>query len=105
MLTSSSSPQDPVPVDANAPVTTLADLPLLLDLKQIASIYRISVATIYRDLANGSFRPAPYKRNPYRWRRVDVERDLDSRTAYAAAPRRAPKARRVSAARRARAKK
>ena len=73
----------------DAPVTSLADLPLLLTLKQIANIYRISVATIYRDLALGTFRPAPYKRNPYRWRRVDVERDLDTRTAFAAAPRRA----------------
>lgn len=105
MMQSSPPALDPAPLEDDTPITTLANLGVMLTLKQVAKIYLVSVATMYRDLALGTFRPAPFRRNPYRWRRVDIERDLEQRTAYAAAPRRAPKSRRVSTARRPRAKK
>lgn len=60
-----------------APVTDLATLPLILTLPEIAAVYRVSAATIRRGLQSDTFRPLPFEKYPYRWRRDDVKRDLE----------------------------
>jgi len=59
-----------------AVVTNLDQLPLTLTLTEIAAVYRVSVSTIRRKLQNGTFRPRPFERYPYRWKRDDVAADL-----------------------------
>lgn len=49
----------------------------ILTLKEVAEIYRLSPWTIRRGLSKGTFRPRPFEKYPYRWRRVDVEADLN----------------------------
>jgi len=58
------------------PVTDLAALPLILTLKEVAAVYRLSIPTIRRGLKNGTFSPRPFDDYPYRWRRDDVAADL-----------------------------
>jgi hypothetical protein len=58
------------------PVTDLTKLPLLLTLDEVATIYRISIKTIRNRLSNGTFHLPPFATYPYRWRRSDVEADL-----------------------------
>jgi hypothetical protein len=60
-------------------VTDLSSLPVILTLKEIAQIYRVSEFTIRRGLQNGTFSPRPWDRYPYRWRRDDVALDLKRR--------------------------
>jgi hypothetical protein len=62
-----------------APITDLHQLPTILTLQEIAAVYRVSKATIRRGLQDSTFRPLPYEKYPYRWLRVDVERDLKTR--------------------------
>lgn len=62
-----------------APVSDLAALPVVLTIKEIAAIYRISTATIRRGLQQGTFSPQPWDRYPYRWNRDEVELDLKLR--------------------------
>lgn len=54
--------------------------PVLLDLEQVAEIYKLSPDSIRHSLTPKSkrvpFSPAPYAKYPLRWRRADVERDL-----------------------------
>jgi len=57
-------------------VSDLDALPLILTLKELATIYRLSVFTIRRQLQQGTFFPRPWDRYPYRWRREDVAADL-----------------------------
>lgn len=57
-------------------VTDLSSLPVILTLKEIAAIYRISLSTIRRGIQNGTFSPRPWDKYPYRWRRDDVAADL-----------------------------
>lgn len=60
-----------------AVVTKLDPIEPLLTLTEVAEIYRISPATIRRGLQNGTFSPQPFETYPYRWRPVDVARDLE----------------------------
>lgn len=60
-------------------VTDMDSLPVILTLKEMAGIYRISQSTIRRGLQNGTFRPRPWDRYPYRWNRDDVAADLKRR--------------------------
>lgn len=62
-----------------APVTNLDTLPVLLTIHDLAALYRISTATIYRRMRKGVFRPLPWDKAPYRWLRDDVRRDLETR--------------------------
>ena len=56
-----------------------APLPPLLTIHEVAVIYRLSEKTIRRRLRKGLFRPLPWDRDPYRWSKTDIERDLASR--------------------------
>ena len=63
----------------STPVFTVSDLdvlPLILTLKELATIYRLSVSTIRRQVQQGTFAPRPWDRYPYRWRREDIAADL-----------------------------
>jgi len=60
-------------------VSDLAALPLILTIKELATIYRLSVFTIRRQVQQGTFAPRPWDRYPYRWRREDVAADLNHR--------------------------
>ena len=59
------------------PVTDLSQLPLVLRIEDMLRILRIGRSTLDHQLANGTFRPAPFARWPYRWRRADVQRVLE----------------------------
>jgi len=61
------------------PITDLEGLPVVLTLKEISAIYRVSPTTIRRGLQNGTFRPRPWDAYPYRWLKSDVEKDLERR--------------------------
>lgn len=52
-------------------------MPLVLRIEDIMLILRISRSTLDHQLADGTFRPAPFARWPYRWRRADVQRMLE----------------------------
>lgn len=52
----------------------------VLTIKEIALIYTRSVPAIRKALQPSSgrvFTPRPYQRHPYRWRKVDVLRDVE----------------------------
>jgi hypothetical protein len=70
-----------IPMPAEKPVTDLSTLPLILVLEEVARIYRRAVPTVRRDLQNGTFRPAPFAKFPYRWLRSDIEADLERKSA------------------------
>jgi len=59
-----------------APVVDLQSLPVMLTLNEMSGIYRVSPLTIRRALSLQKFRPLPFEKYPYRWRREDVLRDL-----------------------------
>lgn len=44
--------------------------------EQVAAIYQRSVGGVKKACQLRKFRPAPHARLPYRWRKVDVLRDL-----------------------------
>lgn len=60
-------------------ITDLTGLPLILNLLDIAGIYRKSPSTIRRMLQAGTFRPRPWDTNPFLWTRDDVAADLKRR--------------------------
>lgn len=57
-------------------VSDLDALPVILTLKELAPIYRLSASTIRRQVQQGTFAPRPWDVYPYRWRRDDVAADL-----------------------------
>lgn len=62
-----------------SPVTDIERLPVILTLKEMSAIYRVSPLTIRRALSLDQFRPLPFEKYPYRWLRSDVARDLQTR--------------------------
>lgn len=66
----------PSPVPVPVPVSDLDALPVILTLGELAPIYRLSAATIRRQVQQGTFSPRPWDKYPYRWRREDVLADL-----------------------------
>jgi len=73
-------PSLPKPTPAKATlVVDLQQLPVILTLPEIASVYRVSPLTIRRGLQQNTFRPLPFDKYPYRWLREDVFRDLQTR--------------------------
>ena len=67
------------PAAAKVVVLDLKELPVILNLQEIAAVYRVSPLTIRRGLQNNTFRPLPFEKYPYRWLRDDVMRDLQTR--------------------------
>jgi hypothetical protein len=63
------------PIDP-APVVNLATLPVILKLRDMAAIYRVSERTIRDKAQRNEFRPIPFDKYPFRWRRDDVIRDI-----------------------------
>lgn len=51
---------------------------MLLTLEEVAQIYRRSPATIKTYLQRGIFSPLPCRKYPYRWKKSDIERDLEN---------------------------
>jgi hypothetical protein len=68
------SPTDVTPAFNAADTATW--LPTLTA-EQIAAIYQRSVGGIKQACQKGSFVPAPFQKQPYRWRRADVLRHLE----------------------------
>jgi predicted DNA-binding transcriptional regulator AlpA len=63
-----------------APVTDLGTLRhALLKLNEVAALYGLSPATIRTKLSRNTFRPLPFDKYPYRWRRDDVIHYLQTR--------------------------
>ena len=59
------------------PVSSFDALPLVLTIDEILAVYRIGRSTLRKQLAAGTFRPAPFAPNPYRWFKSDVQRHLE----------------------------
>ena len=57
-------------------IKSLEALPLVLTLNEIAAVYRQATSSSRRGLQNGTFRPPPRRRYPYRWYRDDLAADL-----------------------------
>jgi hypothetical protein len=64
--------------------------PVLMTVEHICIIYNRKVGGVKRQCISGTFRPAPFMRRPYAWRRSDVERHLGL-TAAEMRPRPAPR--------------
>jgi len=58
------------------PISDLTLLPVVLMVPEISRIYRLSTATIYKQIRAGVFVPPPWARRPYRWLREDILADL-----------------------------
>ena len=67
-------------LDAPA-ITSFDALPLVLTLDDMVRVYRIGNSTLRKQLAASAFRPLPFARDPYRWLKQDVQRDLERRAA------------------------
>lgn len=61
----------------------LESAPVVLNLDEVAAIYRCSVGHLRRKLPRGQFKPIPAFRNPYRWLKDDIAADLAQRAAAA----------------------
>lgn len=53
-----------------------ATWPPMLTADQIALIYQRSVGAVKKACQLRRFHPAPAKTHPYRWRKVEIERDV-----------------------------
>jgi hypothetical protein len=60
-----------------APVVTFDTLPLVMTVEDILAVYRIGYSTLRKQLANSTFEPRPFARDPYRWLKRDVQRHLE----------------------------
>jgi hypothetical protein len=76
---------------ASARITDLSQLPLVLTIDEMATLYRRAKSTIRRRIQQGTFRPTPYDGPPYRWLRAHVESDLQRRVTPPRRPRPAPR--------------
>jgi hypothetical protein len=65
-----------MPIKKLPPVTDLDALPVILTIKEVSAVYRISPLTIRRRLFENTFRPLPFDKYPYRWLKDDVVKDL-----------------------------
>lgn len=64
---------------AKGPITDFAQLPVLLTIAEVSALYRVSPLTIRRRLSTNEFRPLPWEKYPYRWRKDDIKRDIETR--------------------------
>jgi hypothetical protein len=58
--------------------TNVHGLEPLLTINDVAMIYGLSEGTIRRDLQRGTFQPEPWDKYPYRWKRSDIQEDLNT---------------------------
>lgn len=63
-----------------ATITSLATLPIFVNMEEVAEIYRLSLKTLRRKCSEGSFVPPPARKYPYLWRRDDIVRDINGPT-------------------------
>jgi len=63
--------------------------PLVLTTGQVAAIYQRSDGGLRKACQKGQFIPAPYKRRPWLWRKVDVLRDVEGARGMSLSTRRA----------------
>ena len=54
-----------------------------LTVEQIAAIYQRSVGGVRKAVQLGRFQPVPFQVQPYRWRKVDVLRQLEGARGFA----------------------
>jgi hypothetical protein len=59
------------------PVLRIEDLPIILTVRDLAAVLRVSTATIRKDVGQYDFVPPPIAAGPLRWSRFDLERYLD----------------------------
>ncbi len=67
-------------------VTSLDALPLILTIREISLVYRVSVPTIRRKLKEGTFRLEPWDLHPQRWKKDDIAEDLRRRRPFRRKP-------------------
>lgn len=58
------------------PYTDLSQLPVIVTIDEVAHFFRVNTRTVRRRIRAGTFRPKPFDRFPYRWRRDDIAREL-----------------------------
>ena len=58
------------------PFTSVAEIPLVLYVRDMARLKRRSVFTIWRKLRDGTFHPRPSSTDPYTWLKADILEDL-----------------------------
>lgn len=54
-----------------------ATWPDVLTVEHVAAIYNRAIGGIKKDCQRATFTPAPFRKQPYHWRKSDVVRDLD----------------------------
>jgi hypothetical protein len=52
--------------------------PAILTADEVAAIFRRKVGGLKRAVQRGEFQPEPYQRHPYRWRKSEVQRFVES---------------------------
>lgn len=57
--------------------TDIATWPVVLTAMQISAIYQRPVSGVKKACQRGLFVPAPFTKQPYRWRRADVLRHIE----------------------------
>ncbi len=57
-------------------ITDDATWPVCLTAEQVAAIYQRSVGGLKKACQQHRFIPAPFQTHPYRWRRIDLKRQL-----------------------------
>lgn len=68
---------------SNGRFVAFTDMPLILTIEEVAALYRTAASTIRRLVRANEFEPPPFAVSPYRWRRADIERDIEQRDSRA----------------------
>jgi hypothetical protein len=72
-------PQPPAPTYAVPAHTSVHGVEPLFKISDMSVVYGVSEGTIRRGLQAGTFQPVPWDNYPYRWRKSDVQKDLETR--------------------------
>jgi len=65
---------------ADQEFTNYESLPLVLKISHITKLFQISESKLRHELQRGTFKPEPFARNPYRWKKRDVVDYLETPT-------------------------
>lgn len=71
------APQPSTPSDLSFDPKRPETWPVVLTVAQIAAIYQRTEGALRKAMSNQRFHLAPMRGRPYRWRRVDVIRDVE----------------------------